>query len=118
VIPLWYEWANRCLWITASPDASWKIHIAEGKQVSLTVDEPWPPLRRTFIVGHAEPVANADIPGGLAGLRRPLAQIAGGQAAASRAEFQQTKGWQAFRIAPHKITGLQGLGREIGGSSC
>lgn len=118
VIPLWYEWANRCLWITASPDASWKIHLAEGQQVSLTVDEPWPPLRRACIAGHAEPVANADIPGGLVGLRRRLATRYLGQGAASRAEFQQIKGWQAFRIAPHKITGLQGLGRDIGGASC
>ena len=111
VIPLWYEWANRCMWVTASPDASWKTYIAAGKQVSLSVDEPWPPLRRALIAGHAEPVANADIPGGLAGLRCRLAIRYLGQGAETRAEFRQIKGWQAFRIVPHKITGLQGLGR-------
>jgi DNA-binding IclR family transcriptional regulator len=118
VIPLWYEWADCCMWITASPDASWRTCIMVGKQVSLTVDEPWPPLRRAFIAGHAEPVANANIPGGLVGLRRRLATRYLGQGAASRAEFQQIKDWQAFRITPHKITGLQGLGRDLGGSSC
>ena len=111
VIPLWYEWANRCLWVTASPDAAWKTYITVGKQVSLSVDEPWPPLRRALIAGHAEAVANTDIPGGLAGLRCRLALRYLGQGAASRAEFQQTKGWQAFRIVPHKIIGRQGLGR-------
>lgn len=111
VIPLWYEWTNQCLWVTASPDASWKTYIAIGKQVSLSVDEPWPPLRRALIAGHAEPVATADIPGGLAGLRCRLAMRYLGQGAETRAEFQQVKGWQAFRIVPHKITGLQGLGR-------
>jgi hypothetical protein len=63
-------------------------------------------------------VANADIPGGLAGLRCRLATRYLGQGAASRAEFQQIKRWQAFRITPQKITGLQGLGRDLGGSSC
>jgi hypothetical protein len=111
VIPLWYEWANRCLWVTASPDASWKTYLVAGKQISLTVDEPWPPLRRALIVGHAEPMANVNIPGGLAGLRRRLATRYLGQGAEIRAEFRQIKGWQAFRIVPLKITGLQGLGR-------
>lgn len=115
VVPVWYEWANRCLWVTASPDASWKTYMAAGKQISLSVDEPWPPLRRACIAGHAEPVANADIPGGLAGLRRRLATRYLGQGAATCAEFRQIQGWQAFRIVPHKITGLQGLGRSIGG---
>jgi DNA-binding IclR family transcriptional regulator len=118
VVPVWYEWAHRCLWVTASPDASWRTYMAAGKQISLSVDEPWPPLRRACIAGHAEPVANADIPGGLVGLRRRLATRYLGQGAATRAEFRQIHGWQAFRIVPHKITGLQGLGRSIGGSSC
>lgn len=118
VIPVWYEWTNRCLWIAASPEASWKTCLAAGNQVSLTVDEPWPPLRRAFIAGYAEAVANADIPGGVAGLRRRLATRYLGQGAASRAEFQQIQGWQAFRITPQKITGLQGLGRDLGGASC
>lgn len=111
VIPLWYEWANHCLWVTASPEASWKTYITASKQVSLSVDEPWPPLRRALIAGHAEAVASSDIPGGLAGLRCRLARRYLGQGAESRAEFQQVQDWQAFRIVPHKITGLQGLGR-------
>jgi hypothetical protein len=64
-----------------------------------------------LIAGHAEPVANADIPGGLAGLRHRLAIRYLGQGAETRAEFRQIKGWQAFRIVPRKITGRQGLGR-------
>jgi DNA-binding IclR family transcriptional regulator len=115
VVPLWYEWAGGCLWVAASPDAYWKTYIAGGKQVSLTVDEPWPPLRRALIAGHAEPVGNEAVPGGLAGLRQRLAARYLGQGAESRAEFQQTVGWQAVRIVPHKITGLQGLGIELGG---
>lgn len=110
VIPIWYEWANQCMWVTASPDANWKTYVAAGQQVSLTVDEPWPPLRRALIAGHAEPVASRDIPGGLAGLRSRLATRYMGQGAETRAEFRQIRGWQAFRIVPHKITGLQGLG--------
>ena len=101
------------MWVTVSPEAPWKTYVATTKQVSLTVDEPWPPLRWALIAGHAEPVANADMSGGLAGLRQRLATRYLGQGAETRTEYGQVKGWQAFRIVPHKIMDLQGLGREI-----
>jgi DNA-binding IclR family transcriptional regulator len=110
VVPLWYEWDGQFVWLAASPGAYWQAYVRESKQVSLTIDEPWPPLRRALIIGRAERVRDEAIPGGLVGLRCRLAARYLGQGADLRAEFQQTEAWEAFRIVPHKITGYRGLG--------
>lgn len=110
VVPLWYEWDGRCLWLAASPGAYWQEYVRANNHVSITVDEPWPPLRRALLVGHVQPMADTAVPGGLGGLRQRLASRYLGQSASSRAEFQDTAGWQAFRLTPEKIKGYRGLG--------
>jgi len=110
VLPLWYEWDGRFIWLTASPGSQWKTYVRESQQVSLTVDEPWPPLRRAFVVGKAELVADADISGGLSGLRRRLAVRYLGRGAEKQVQLMDSEGWQAVRIRPFRIIGQQGLG--------
>ena len=110
VVPLWYEWDGHCFWVTASPSANWGEYIRENSWVSLTIDEPWPPLRRALIVGHTEPVADETIPGGIAGLRRRLAARYLGRGTAATESSGQC-GWQAFKIIPQKIIGQRGLGK-------
>lgn len=110
VLPLWYEWDGRSIWVTASPGAQWKSYVRESRQVSLTIDEPWPPLRRAFIVGEVEFVPDDAIPGGLAGLRQRLATRYLGQGAGNQDELCRTDGWSAIRITPTRISGRQGLG--------
>lgn len=111
VLPLWYEWDGRFFWVAASPGAQWKQVIDESDDVSLTIDEPWPPLRRAFVVGTAKAILAPDIPGGLAGLRQRLAVRYLGQGAAQQPELCQTDGWAAVCITPQRISGQQGLGR-------
>lgn len=111
VLPLWYEWDGEYVWLTASPGAYWKQLVRESQRVSLTIDEPWPPLRRAFIEGRAETVAPEEAPGGLQGLRRRLALRYLGRGAGDRAELAQTKGWDVVRVTPRRISGQQGLGR-------
>ena len=110
VVPLWYEWDGRQVWITASPQSNWSEYIRRNAWVSLTIDEPWPPLRRALIIGRAEPVADEDIPGGVAGLRRRLEQRYLGQSRALGGNGSPQE-WRAFRIVPQKIIGQRGLGR-------
>src|SRR5690606_11128573 len=62
VLPLWYEWDGCSLWVAASPGAQWKHVVDETGRVSLTIDEPWPPLRRAFVVGAAQAVPASQIP--------------------------------------------------------
>ena len=111
VLPLWYEWDGRSFWIAASPGSQWKQVIDESEQVSLTIDEPWPPLRRAFVVGRAEVVTSPEIPGGLTGLRQRLAVRYLGQGAGQQSEMSQIDGWAAVQITPDRISGQQGLGR-------
>ncbi|WP_420628167.1 pyridoxamine 5'-phosphate oxidase family protein [Candidatus Leptofilum sp.] len=111
VLPLWYEWDGRSFWVAASPGAQWKQVVAESSQVSLTIDEPWPPLRRAFVVGAARAVAGSQVQGGLAGLRQRLAVRYLGQGADQQPELCQIEGWTAVQITPQRISGQQGLGR-------
>lgn len=111
VIPLWYEWDGDYVWVTASPGAHWKQYVRESARVSLTIDEPWPPLRRAFVVGQAEIVPDEEVPGGLQGLRQRLAVRYLGQGADDQAELRATEAWEAVRITPLRLSGQQGLGR-------
>jgi DNA-binding IclR family transcriptional regulator len=111
VLPLWYEWDGRSFWVAASPGSQWKQVIEEAGRVSLTIDEPWPPLRRAFVVGAAQTVPDSQIPGGLAALRQRLAVRYLGQGAGQQPELCQIDGWAAVQIAPQRISGQQGLGR-------
>ena len=111
VLPLWYEWDGRSFWVAASPGAQWKQVVDETGRVSLTIDEPWPPLRRAFVVGAAAAVPASQIPGGLAGLRQRLAVRYLGQGADQQPELCQIEGWTAVQITPQRLTGQQGLGR-------
>ncbi|MCB8988927.1 MAG: helix-turn-helix domain-containing protein [Ardenticatenaceae bacterium] len=111
VLPLWYEWDGRSFWVAASPGAQWKQVVDETGRVSLTIDEPWPPLRRAFVVGQAHTVAADAVPGGLAGLRQRLAVRYLGQGADQQPELCQIEGWTAVQITPQRLTGQQGLGR-------
>ncbi len=110
VVPLWYEWDGDAFWLAASPGASWQAYVAERARVSLTLDEPWPPLRRAFVDGVAEEVDEANVPGGLAGLRRRLAVRYLGKGADKQPGLSETDGWTAFRVLPERMHGRQGLG--------
>lgn len=110
VVPLWYEWDGEAMWLAASPGASWATYIRDNPHVSVTLDEPWSPLRRVFLTGVAEEVEEAEVPGGLDGLRRRLAIRYLGQGAEDQSELSDVEGWTAVRIAPSRIVGKQGLG--------
>lgn len=110
LVPLWYEWDGEDMWLAASPGSSWKGYVGANPHVSVTLDEPWPPLRRLFLTGLAEVMDPGDIPGGLAGLRRRLAVRYLGRGADSQPELSDTAGWAGVRIRPERIHGRQGLG--------
>lgn len=108
VVPLWYEWDGQFFWVTASPSASWAGYLREHNGVALTIDEPWPPLRRALISGEAAAVPAGQVPGGgLAALRRRMAARYLGEAGLPAPESDA--GWAAFKITPKKIIGQRGL---------
>jgi DNA-binding IclR family transcriptional regulator len=110
VVPLWYEWDGSSMWMAASPGASWRTFIEANPKVSVTLDEPWPPLRRVFLAGTARIVPPGSVPGGLPGLRRRLATRYLGRGADQRPELTDVEGWAAVEVRPDRLHGRQGLG--------
>jgi DNA-binding IclR family transcriptional regulator len=46
VIPVWQEWDGKAFSIIAWQGSQWADYVQHNPNVSLTVDEPWQPLRR------------------------------------------------------------------------
>ena len=55
VIPVWQEWDGQAFHILAWRNSQWADYVAKNPQVSLTIDEPWAPLRRVVCNGKALP---------------------------------------------------------------
>lgn len=101
VVPVWQEWDGQSFTVIAWRGSQWANYLRQNPNVSLTVDEPWPPLRRVTCRGIAQPLAPA---GGLDALARRLAHRYLGIASAAAGELEG-----AFRILPESLRGFQGL---------
>jgi DNA-binding IclR family transcriptional regulator len=102
VIPVWQEWDGSGFTVITWKGSQWAGYLRQNPNVSLTVDEPWPPLRRVTCRGMARPIEG---PAGLHVLADRLAQRYLGQPAAALSG--QIEG--AFRIVPESMRGFQGL---------
>lgn len=58
VIPLWQEWNGHAFIVIAWQGSRWPEYVRQNPAVSLTIDEPWPPLRRVVARGQANPVTD------------------------------------------------------------
>lgn len=104
VVPVWQEWDGTHFFVAAWQGSLWADYVHANPRVSLTVDEPWQPLRRVLARGSAAPLRLKDVPGGLSGLiERLRRRYLGPSGALPAAE------WQAFRITPDSLVGWQGL---------
>ena len=106
VVPVWHEWDGQAFYVAAWDGSRWADYLMQNPNVSLTIDEPWPPLRRVSAQGTAQPLAEADIPGGIIAVLNRLSQRFLGQPLhPAMAEAP----WRAFRILPEHILGWRGL---------
>lgn len=112
VVPLWFEYDDHHVWLAASPGSSWARYVDGGAPVSLTVEEPWPNLRRVFIRGHARPLEPGEVDeefeGGVTGLRSRLAQRYLGNGAGVD-DMGTSRGWSVVKVTPDRIIGRAGL---------
>ncbi|PWH17082.1 MAG: hypothetical protein DDG59_08535 [Anaerolineae bacterium] len=106
VVPVWQEWDGTSFYVAAWEGSQWASYLRDNPSVSLTIDEPWTPLRRVVAHGEAVQLHEADYPGGTQALVRRLRRRYLGEAFA-----KQVKGltWQAFRIHPTSLRGWRGL---------
>lgn len=100
VVPVWQEWDGQHFYVTAWEGSLWAEYVRANPSVSLTIDEPWPPLRRVLARGTALPLQKTEVPNLLRRLRR---RYLGQHSPVPEVE------WQAFRITPEWMTASQGL---------
>ena len=104
VIPVWQEWDGENFAIIAWRGSQWADYVLANPSVSLTVDEPWMPLRRVVVSGCASPLdASSEEIDRL--LQRVTRRYLGHSAASGLSG--QVRG--AFRIQPETMRGWQGL---------
>lgn len=113
VIPVWQEWDGQSFTLIAWEGSQWADFVLANPTVSLTVDEPWPPLRRVTARGRAEPLPLTEESPQLDQLVQRFAARYLGQAASPRTAGRVTS---AFRIHIDHLRGWQGL-PTAGGAS-
>jgi len=106
VVPVWQEWDGKAFYVAAWEGSLWADYLQENPSVSLTIDEPWTPLRRVVARGEAVQLQETDYPGGTQALVTRLRQRYLGDAISKRVRGRV---WQAFRIHPTSLRGWRGL---------
>jgi len=101
VVPVWHEWNNNVFFIAAWEGSNWAEYLRTNPQVSISVDEPWSPLRRVSAQGRA--LVADQVPGGIDALLNRLSQRYLGHPHTSK------QPWQAFCIEPDSLKGWRGL---------
>jgi len=105
VIPVWQEWDGEAFYVIAWEGSQWVDFVNQNPNVSLTVDEPWPPLRRIVARGKAEVFDGEGANGNL----DPLVQRMAGRYLGRGKAGLVGKIQSAFRIVPEYMSGRQGL---------
>ncbi|MCX8060984.1 MAG: pyridoxamine 5'-phosphate oxidase family protein [Anaerolineales bacterium] len=106
VVPVWQEWDGKSFYVAAWEGSQWAVYLQENPSVSLTIDEPWTPLRRVVARGEAIRLRDTDYPGGTQALVTRLRRRYLGETLSKRVKGRS---WQAFRIHPTSLRGWRGL---------
>ena len=107
-VPVWYEWRDDVFIVVAWPNSMWASLVTTNPTVALSIDEPWPPMRRVMIRGEATIINQDEIPGGIDNLRHRISTRYLGMVDARTSEFaSDSSKWSAFRITPHQSIALQ-----------
>jgi len=105
VIPVWQEWDGQGFYIIAWAGSQWADYVLSNPNVSLTVDEPWQPLRRVVVRGQAKEIAMGQGELTLEDLVDRLSRRYLGQPSFGLA----SQIGHVFRILPDSMSGNQGL---------
>jgi DNA-binding IclR family transcriptional regulator len=106
VVPVWHEYDKNDFYVASWGGSRWADYLLANPKVSLTIDEPWPPLRRVSAQGTAQPLENDDLPGGIFAILNRLSQRFLGQPLSPE---MASRPWQAFCIHTEQVRGWRGL---------
>ncbi len=110
VIPVWQEWDGEAFFVIAWQGSQWGDYLLTSPDVSLTIDEPWPPLRRVVVQGCAEVIQLGQE--GAVDLTRLIERMTQRYLGQPVSLELRGKVQRAFRIQPRTLRGWRGL---IGG---
>jgi DNA-binding IclR family transcriptional regulator/nitroimidazol reductase NimA-like FMN-containing flavoprotein (pyridoxamine 5'-phosphate oxidase superfamily) len=105
VIPLWQEWNGHAFIVIAWQGSRWPEYVRQNPAVSLTIDEPWPPLRRVVARGQANPVTDLTPQE----LQRLLNRLGRRYLGRDLAQPYLNQVAEVFRIDVEYLRGLRGL---------
>ncbi len=106
VVPVWHAWDGQSFTVAAWEGSRWADYLLANPRVSLTIDEPWPPLRRVIARGDARPLHQAPGPDGAPAVLEALAQRYLGRSTPAE---MAARPWRAFRIHVRSLRGWRGL---------
>lgn len=106
VVPVWQEWDGTAFYVVAWQGSRWGEYLRLNPRISLTVDEPWLPLRRVSAQGNAEALDSDQLPGSLEKLLDRLSRRYLGEPL--QPGLRQRTG-VIFRIQPEWMRGWKGL---------
>ena len=106
VIPVWQSWDGVHFTVIAWQGSQWADYLLQNSSVSLTIDEPWPPLRRVAARGTAVPIAEKTSP---VEIDRLVQRIAHRYLGASANTLKAENVLRVFQIEPNYLRGWQGL---------
>jgi len=106
VIPVWHEYQEGLFYVASWGGSKWADYLLANPRVSLTIDEPWPPMRRVSAQGSAQPLNDDDLPGGISAILNRLSHRFLGQ---PLSPDMASHPWQAFCILPEQVRGWRGL---------
>jgi len=113
VIPVWQAWNGVHFTVIAWQGSQWADYLQQNPSVSLTIDEPWPPLRRVVARGTAVAGADDTTPAAL----NKLVQTMGRRYLGASANMLKSENvLRVFHIEPSYLRGWQGLPGTIGQS--
>ncbi len=105
VVPVWHEWDGQAFHVLAWKGSRWGDYLSANPQVSLTVDDPFLPLRRISAQGIARPEFESTDPQLGKLLARLSRRYLGQNLAASLAPQVE----RSFLITPSALRGWQGI---------
>ncbi len=106
VIPVWQEWNGKAFHLIAWQGSLWAEYLHANPEVSLTIDEPWAPLRRVTARGKAVALPYEKDDPRLSALISRLSIRYLGEASLAPTSEQVT---DVFQIQPETLRGWKGL---------
>lgn len=108
-VPLWYEWDGGSFWLVPQGRSRWADHARRTRHVSMTIDEPYPPLRRVIVQGQVEVIEEPALEGRWREILARMAQRYLGRGDADFLETALRRPHGLYRIVPERVITSRGL---------